>query len=99
MTPFGKALWYIESHYNEELICLQIGAIVNKPLHDGPSPYTEFVAWISGSAREHPIEIFTTNYDLLFEQALERVRVPFFDGFCGANVFTRLGWKCKRRSS
>ncbi len=31
------------------------------------------------------MEIFTTNYDLLFEQALERTRVPFFDGFSGAS--------------
>lgn len=68
-----------------EAICDQIGTIVNKPLYDGPSPYTEFVTWISGTGREHPVEIFTTNYDLLFEQALERTRVPFFDGFSGAN--------------
>lgn len=68
-----------------EAICSQIGEIVNKPLFEGPSPYTEFVAWISGTAREHPIEIFTTNYDLLFEQALERARAPYFDGFTGAN--------------
>jgi hypothetical protein len=68
-----------------EAICEQIGIIVNKPLYDGPSPYTEFVTWISGTGREHPVEIFTTNYDLLFEQALERTRVPFFDGFSGAS--------------
>ncbi|MDP3873592.1 MAG: SIR2 family protein [Methyloversatilis sp.] len=68
-----------------EAVCEQIGAIVNKPLHEGPSPYTEFVTWISGIGREHPVEIFTTNYDLLFEQALERTRVPFFDGFRGAS--------------
>uniref|UniRef100_E6PP67 KAP NTPase domain-containing protein n=1 Tax=mine drainage metagenome TaxID=410659 RepID=E6PP67_9ZZZZ len=68
-----------------EAICEQIGTIVNKPLHDGTSPYTEFVTWISGTGREHPVEIFTTNYDLLFEQALERTRVPFFDGFSGAS--------------
>lgn len=66
-------------------ICKQIGNIVNKPLYDGPSPYTEFVTWISGTGREHPVEIFTTNYDLLFEQALERTRVPYFDGFSGAS--------------
>jgi len=66
-------------------ICKQIGVIVNKPLYDGPSPYTEFVTWISGTGREHPVEIFTTNYDLLFEQALERTRVPYFDGFSGAS--------------
>lgn len=68
-----------------EAICDQIGIIVNRPLPDGPSPYTEFVTWISGTGREHPVEIFTTNYDLLFEQALERARVPFFDGFSGAS--------------
>jgi len=45
-----------------EAICEQIGTIVNKPLHEGPTPYTEFVTWISGTGREHPVEIFTTNY-------------------------------------
>ena len=67
-----------------EAICVQIGKIVDQPLYAGPSPYTEFVTWISGTGREHPVEIFTTNYDQLFEQALERTRVPFFDGFAGS---------------
>ena len=66
-------------------ICEQIGTIVNQDLPDGISPYTELVAWIAGTDRPHPIEIFTTNYDLLFEQALERSKVPYFDGFSGAN--------------
>jgi hypothetical protein len=43
------------------------------------------VAWITGTDRPHPIEIFTTNYDLLFEQAMERSKTPYFDGFSGAN--------------
>lgn len=68
-----------------EAICEQIGNVVRADLHDGPSPYGDLVAWISGTHREHPVEIFTTNYDLLFEQALERSRVPFFDGFSGAS--------------
>ena len=68
-----------------DAICAQIGKIVNQPLYVGPSPYTEFVTWISGMGREHPVEIFTTNYDLLFEQALERTRVPYFDGFTGSS--------------
>ncbi|MFN0126900.1 MAG: SIR2 family NAD-dependent protein deacylase [Verrucomicrobiales bacterium] len=66
-------------------ICNEIGIIVNQELPIGTSPYSEVVAWISGADRPHPVEIFTTNYDLLFEQALERARVPFFDGFSGAN--------------
>ncbi|HXK26628.1 MAG TPA: SIR2 family protein [Candidatus Binatia bacterium] len=69
-----------------EAICKEIGKIVNKNLPDGPSPYTEFVTWISGTDREHPVEIFTTNYDLLFEQALERAKVSYFDGFSGASA-------------
>ena len=69
-----------------EAICNQIGTIVNQSLYEGPSPYTEFVSWISGTDREHPVEIFTTNYDQLFEQALERSRAPYFDGFTGASA-------------
>lgn len=68
-----------------DALCAEIGKIVSQDLPPGPSPYTELVAWIAGTARPHPIEIFTTNYDLLFEQALERSRTPFFDGFTGAN--------------
>jgi len=65
-------------------ICNEIGKIVNQPLPIGPSPYSDFVNWIGGIGRDHPIEIFTTNYDNLFEQALERAKVPYFDGFVGA---------------
>lgn len=67
-----------------EKICEEIGSIVNKRLPDGPTPYSELVTWISGTAREHAVEIYTTNYDLLFEEALERAKAPFFDGFTGA---------------
>jgi len=36
------------------------------------------------STRQPRTKIFTTNYDLLVEQALEENRVPYFDGFVGA---------------
>jgi hypothetical protein len=65
-------------------MCNRIGAIVDKRLPLGQSPYTDLVSWISGTGREHAVEIFTTNYDLLFEEAFERVGIPFFDGFAGA---------------
>lgn len=68
-----------------DAICTKIGEVVNQDLPDGPSPYTELVAWITGADRPHPVEIFTTNYDLLFEQALERSKTPYFDGFSGAS--------------
>ena len=66
-----------------ERICEEIGAIVNVSLPVSGSAYSEIVTWIVGTARDHPVEIFTTNYDLLMEEALERVRAPYFDGFTG----------------
>lgn len=68
-----------------DAICFEIGKVVNQDLPAGFSPYTELVSWIAGADRPHPIEIFTTNYDLLFEQALERSKIPYFDGFSGAD--------------
>lgn len=65
-------------------ICTQIGEIVNRPLPEAPTPYDEVVNWVIGTAREHPVEIFTTNYDLFFERAFERAHAPYFDGFAGA---------------
>jgi hypothetical protein len=65
-------------------ICEQIGKVVSQRLPDGINPYTELTTWVSGIERNHPVEIFTTNYDQLFEQAFERNRVPYFDGFTGS---------------
>jgi hypothetical protein len=66
-------------------ICDEIGKVVNVRLPPAPSAYSEIVNWITGTARETPIEVFTTNYDLLFEEALEAVRAPYFDGFSGGH--------------
>ena len=66
-----------------EAICAQIGNVVRVELPSGSSPYTNLVNWITGATRDYPVEIFTSNYDLLFEEAFERVRAPYFDGFIG----------------
>ena len=66
-------------------ICQKIGHIVAPPLPDGQNPYSELVSWIGGTHRDYPIEIFTPNYDLLMEEAFERARLPYFDGFTGAH--------------
>jgi len=66
-------------------ICDKIGKIVNRKLPIEHNPYTELVSWIGGTHRDHPVEIFTPNYDLLLEEAFERVRLPYFDGFSGAH--------------
>ena len=64
-------------------ICEAIGEIVGVILPDGRTPYHELVSWVSGTQRAHPVEIFTTNYDLLIETAFERAKAPYFDGFTG----------------
>lgn len=68
----------------EEIICNYIGERVERQLPTEENPYSQMAAWIGSANRSDPVEVFTTNYDLLTEQALERFRVPYFDGFSGA---------------
>ena len=42
-----------------------------------------FAAWAARADYNLPIELFTVNYDLLLETALDSLRVPYFDGFVG----------------
>lgn len=63
----------------------EIAKLVGVDLPQGPTPHRSLAAWASSAARSAPVELFTTNYDLLFEQALERVGVPYFDGFVGSH--------------
>lgn len=67
-------------------VCERIGEVVGASLPPQPNAYTELVSWITGTARTHPVEVFTTNYDLLFEEAFERAKSPYFDGFSGGNA-------------
>jgi len=66
-------------------ICEQVRKIVSKPLPMSDTPYHVLAKWIQAIDRGKPVEIFTTNYDLLLEQALEEQRVPYFDGFVGSD--------------
>lgn len=67
----------------DEQICEIIHGLANKPLPNTDTPYHRVASWVDGVERDVPVEIFTTNYDLLMEQALEDRRVPYFDGFAG----------------
>ncbi|KWT87953.1 hypothetical protein ASB65_19670 [Agrobacterium tumefaciens str. B6] len=69
-----------------EKICEGIGKIVGAKLPNARSAFHELVAWIAGAQRPHSVELFTTNYDLLFETALEAAKVPYFDGFSGGHA-------------
>lgn len=48
-------------------------------------PHHYFGSWVKEATRFAPIEIFTTNYDVLIERALELANIPIFDGFVGAH--------------
>jgi hypothetical protein len=67
-----------------DTICTKIGQIVAAELPSEPNSFTELISWIGGTYRDHPIELFTPNYDLLLEEAFERLRLPYFDGFSGS---------------
>lgn len=67
-------------------ICAKIGEAVSVKLPEERNAYTELVSWISGTLRDHAVEVFTTNYDLLLEEAFERARAAYFDGFTGGST-------------
>jgi hypothetical protein len=70
----------------EKTITSTIARVVSPDLETIPEAYAhhQLGRWISSTPRKFPVEIFTTNYDLLIERALEDQRVPIFDGFVGS---------------
>ena len=69
----------------EEALVTSIAKRVSVDLPDDGGGFDSLARWAAGSNRRHALEIFTLNYDLLVEQALERHRVAYFDGFVGAH--------------
>jgi hypothetical protein len=67
-------------------ICKAISEVVNKTSPSEFQPHLIFSNWLfqNQATRYSPIEIFTSNYDLLIEQALEYKKLPYFDGFVGS---------------
>lgn len=61
------------------------GLFCNDP-PKGLNPHLVFAQWLGALrySRDWPVEIFTINYDLLFEKAMEAYGIPFFDGFLGS---------------
>jgi hypothetical protein len=44
----------------------------------------KLMAWMNMQNRDYSKEIFTSNYDLIFEKSLEETQIPYFDGFVGS---------------
>jgi len=51
--------------------------------HANLTPVVNLAAWAARADYRLPVELFTVNYDLLLETALESLGVPYFDGFVG----------------
>ncbi|PUE45821.1 hypothetical protein B9Z45_16440 [Limnohabitans sp. 2KL-17] len=68
----------------ERKICSTIVSKLNMQLPNKETPYHKLGKWMKSIDRKVAVEIFTTNYDLLTEQSLEDLGVPYFDGFVGS---------------
>lgn len=67
----------------ESEVCRLIAQEVAHDLPHGRTPYHSVARWIASATRAAPVSVFTTNYDLLMEQAFEDLQSPYFDGFVG----------------
>ena len=67
-------------------VCRAIHKAVEATKIENTAPHEMFSQWLHSSyaRRNTPVEIFTTNYDLMFEKAMEKTSVPYFDGFIGS---------------
>ena len=63
-------------------ICQQIARALNIDVEHN-DPVICLAAWLARVSYHLPVELFTVNYDLLLEDALEPMHVPYFDGFIG----------------
>jgi len=68
----------------DSAICRIIYEKIATPDLDKLEAHRSLAAWLRHIRRDSPVEVFTTNYDLLLEISFEMVGAPFFDGFVGA---------------
>ncbi len=69
----------------DEKICECIFKVIqSKEMSANIEELQKFFAWLDITHRSYTKEIFTTNYDLLLERAMEVNHIPYFDGFVGS---------------
>lgn len=69
----------------DKAVCNLIYKIISESEEDADLTTTrKFFAWLNILNREYSKEVFTTNYDLIIEKALEQNMIPYFDGFVGS---------------
>ena len=66
-------------------ICKKIYEIISQKEKDVNLQNTmKFLAWLNIQNRDFSKEIFTSNYDMVIEKSLEKIQIPYFDGFVGS---------------
>jgi len=76
----GKAATTVDTE-----ICKAIYQIITeKEMSASLTSTNRFFAWYNLLNRDFTKEVFTTNYDLVIEKALEASEIPYFDGFVGS---------------
>ncbi|MCK4947536.1 MAG: SIR2 family protein [Candidatus Aureabacteria bacterium] len=76
----GKSATELDSE-----ICKKIYAVISTSETTADLSNTKkFFAWLNMLNRDYSKEIFTSNYDLIIEKALEEIKTPYFDGFVGS---------------
>lgn len=69
----------------DKAICLGIYKIINEDSEKADiSLLRRFFAWYAAANRTFVKEIYTSNYDMLLEKAMEANRSPYYDGFTGS---------------
>jgi hypothetical protein len=69
----------------DKRICEKIYSIILEKEKSANLENTKkFFAWLNILNRDFSKEVFTTNYDLIIEKALESSFIPYFDGFVGS---------------
>ena len=66
----------------DKAVCQSVVRTLSVPAEDQDAVIC-LAAWAARANYHSPVELFTVNYDLLLENALEEMRVPYFDGFVG----------------
>lgn len=72
-----------QAHALDREVCRLIVAALDLT-NANVAPMLSLAAWAKSADYHLPVELFTVNYDLLLESALETLGVPYFDGFVGA---------------
>ena len=83
-TETARGLTITQATDLDQQICKAIYDRVSIEPPKGFAPYSVFAGWVRSIARAYPVEVFTTNYDVLIERGLEAAETPHFDGFIGS---------------